>query len=57
MQMNGSVSEEPSAFFVAHSRGTGVGSVQWGTWYKINLIGLSEKWNGLSPVLISEPVI
>lgn len=57
MQMNESVSEEPSAFFVAHSRGTGVGSVQWGTWYKINLIGLSEKWNGLSPVLISEPVI
>lgn len=57
MQMNGSVSKEPCAFFVVHSRSTGVGSVRRGTPYKINLIGLAEKWNGLSLVLIPGPVI
>lgn len=57
MQMNESVSKEPSAFFLVHRRGTGIGSAQRGTRYKIKLIGLAEKWNGLSLMLIPGPVI
>lgn len=57
MQMNESVSKEPSAFFLVHRRGTGIGSAQRGTQYKIKLIGLAEKWNGLSLMLIPGPVI
>lgn len=43
MQMNEGVSKEPSAFFVVYRRGTGIGSAQRGTQYKIKLIGLAEK--------------
>lgn len=57
MQMNESVSKEPSAFFVARRQGTGTGSARRGTEYKIKLIGLAEKWNGLSFMLIPGPVI
>lgn len=52
MQMNESISKEPSAFFVVHRQGAGVGSVQGGTEYKAKLIGVTEKRNGLSLVLI-----
>lgn len=57
MQMNEGVSKEPSAFFVVYRQGTGIGSAQRGTQYKIKLIGLAEKWNGLSLMLIPGPVI
>lgn len=43
MQMNESISKEPSAFFVVHRQGAGIGSVQGGTEYKAKLIGLAEK--------------